>query len=127
MQTIAQQLKIKKFPFIINDHNGNEIYYESSNGFCIRREKDENDNQTFAENSEGYWCKSEFDSNGNEIYFENSNGYWWKSEYNSNGNIIYYESSKGTIIDKRPKTVELTMDEIAKKLGIDVNLLKIKK
>ena len=85
MTTIAQQLKIKKFPFIINDHNGNEIYYEDSDGF------------------------------------------WEKSEYNSNGNRIYYESSNGTIIDNRPKTVELTMDEIAKKLGIDVNLLKIKK
>jgi hypothetical protein len=106
MQTIAQQLKIKKFPFIIEDSNGNEIYYEFESGFWIRREKDENDNQTFAENSDGFWCKREFDSNGNEIY---------------------YESSQGTIIDKRPKTVELTMDEIAKKLGIDVNLLKIKK
>jgi hypothetical protein len=81
--TIAQQLKIKKFPFIINDHNGNEIYYEVSEGF------------------------------------------WWKSEYDSNGNRIYYEDSKGVLYDKR--TVELTMDEIAKKLGIDVNLLKIKK
>jgi hypothetical protein len=85
MITIAQQLKIKKFPFIINDHNGNKIY---------------------AENSDGYWIKAEYDSNGNEIYWETSNG---------------------AIIDKRPKTVELTMDEIAKKLGIDVNLLKIKK
>jgi hypothetical protein len=85
MQTIAQQLKIKKFPFQIKDSNGNEIY---------------------AENSDGYWIKAEYDSNGNEIYWETSNG---------------------AIIDKRPKTVELTMDEIAKKLGIDVNLLKIKK
>ena len=102
--TIAQQLKIKKFPFIINDHNGNEIYSENSDGFWIRRERDENDNQTFAENSDGFWCKREFDSNGNEIY---------------------YEDSKGVLYDKR--TVELTMDEIAKKFGIDVNLLKIKK
>ena len=104
--TIAQQLKIKKFPFIINDHNGNEIYFENSYGTWIRREKDEKGNQTFAENSEGYWCKREFDSNGTQIY---------------------YEDSDGTIIDNRPKPVELTMDEIAKKLGIDVNLLKIKK
>jgi hypothetical protein len=104
--TIAQQLKIKKFPFIINDHNGNEIYYEDSSGF---------------------WCKREFDSNGNEIYFENSYGTWRKREFDSKGNSIYYENSDGTIIDKRPKTVELTMDEIAKALNIDVNLLKIKK
>jgi hypothetical protein len=157
--TIAQQLKIKKFPFMINDHNGNEIYYEDSSGFWIRREKDEKGNQTFSENSNGTWWKREFDSKGNSIYYENSDGYWVRREFDSNGNEIYYENETGTIIDKRPKTVELTMadikdsihkatsadiiisiqrttplkeieltmDEIAKKLGIDVNLLKIKK
>ena len=30
---IAQQLKIKDFPFIIKDKNGNEIYYENSDGY----------------------------------------------------------------------------------------------
>ena len=106
MTTIAQQLKIKEFPFQIKDSNGKEIYFE---------------------NSEGYWWKQEFDSNGNKIYFENSTGYWNKCEYDSNGNEIYYETSKGNILNLRPKTVELTMDEIAKKFGIDVNNLKIKK
>jgi hypothetical protein len=104
--TIAQQLKIKEFPFFIKNHNGYEIYYESESGFWIRREKDSNDNQTYAENSDGFWCKSEFDSNGKRTY---------------------YEDSDGMIEDNRPKPVELTMDEIAKKLGIDVTLLKIKK
>ena len=87
MTTIAQQLKIKEFPFEIKD------------------------------------------SNGNRIYFENSEGYWHKREYDSKGNCIYWEDSNGTITiyDLRPKTVELTMDEIAKKFGIDVNNLKIKK
>jgi hypothetical protein len=85
MTTIAQQLKIKEFPFQIKDSNGNRIYCETS---------------------DGYWSKAEYDSNGNEIYYENSNG---------------------TIKDLRPKTVELTMDEIAKMLRIDVNNLKIKK
>jgi hypothetical protein len=104
MQTIAQQLKIKKFPFIINDHNGNRIYYE---------------------NSKRFWCKREYDHNGNEIYYESSTGSWCKKEFDSNRNRIYYENSYGILYDKR--SVELTMDEIAKKLGIDVNLLKIKK
>jgi len=67
------------------------------------------------------------DLNGKEIYYENSNGYWCKCEYDSNGKEIYWESSKGTIVDNRPKIVELTMDDIAKKFGIDVNNLKIKK
>jgi len=87
MKTIAQQLKIKKFPFIIKDDNGNQIYYEDSNVF---------------------WFKQEFDSNGNKIYYEDSNGY------------VY-------IINNRPKTVEITLDEIASKFGIDVKDLKIKK
>jgi hypothetical protein len=83
--TIAQQLKVTEFPFIIKDKNGNQIYYENSNGF------------------------------------------WRKSEYDQNGNEIYYENSRGVIRDNRPKVVELTLDEIAAKLNIDVNLLKIKK
>ena len=106
MTTIAQQLKIKEFPFQIKDSNGKEIYYEDSNG---------------------YWSKLEYDSNGNRIYHENSDGYWSKREYDSNGNRIYWENSNGTIKDTRPKTVELTMYDIAKKFGIDVNNLKIKK
>jgi hypothetical protein len=31
--TIAQQLKVKEFPFEIKDNKGNRIYYENSNGF----------------------------------------------------------------------------------------------
>ena len=53
MKTIAQQLGIKDFPFIIKDKNGNEIYWETSNG---------------------YWAKREYDSDGNEIYHETSVG-----------------------------------------------------
>ena len=53
MKTIAEQLKIKDFPFEIKDKQGNILYQENSNG---------------------YWHKWEFDSAGNEIYYENSNG-----------------------------------------------------
>jgi|688.fasta_scaffold206364_2 hypothetical protein len=127
MTTIAQQLKIKEFPFQIKDSNGNRIYWENSNGYWIKREFDSKGNRIYYEDSNGYWSKSEYDSNGNEIYYEDSEGDWCKYEYDSNGNIIYYENSKGYILDERPKTVELTMDDIAKKFGIDVNNLKIKK
>ena len=51
--TIAQQLKVKDFPFIIEDSKGNQIYYEDLYK---------------------YWCKYEFDANGIEIYYENSEG-----------------------------------------------------
>tara|TARA_R110000868_G_scaffold204078_1_gene452095 strand:+ start:1097 stop:1663 length:567 start_codon:yes stop_codon:yes gene_type:complete len=90
MKTIAQQLKIKDFPFIINGKNGNIIYYEDSDGL---------------------WWKSEYDADGKEIRFESSDGLWWKSEYDDNGKEIYRETSKGIIKDKRPKTVEPTNSE----------------
>jgi hypothetical protein len=85
MKTIAQQLNIKEFPFIIRGSMGNVIYYENSKGF------------------------------------------WYKREYDSNGNEIYYEDSDGIVIDKRLKQVELTLDEIANKFGVNVSELKIKK
>jgi len=103
--TIAQQLKIKDFPFIIKDKDGKEIYCEYSNG---------------------YWCKSEFDANGKEIYCGNSNRFWWKREHDANGKEIYHENSYGVIRDNRPKQVELTLEQIAAKLGINVSQLRIK-
>ena len=54
MKTIAQQLNVKKFPFIIKDSNNNRIY---------------------SEDSDGYWIKSEFDSSNKEVYYEASDGH----------------------------------------------------
>ena len=82
MKTIAQQLNIKDFPFIIKDKQGNAIYHEDSDGF---------------------WYKKEYDSEGRELYFENSGGYWAKYEYDSEGRELYYEASDGVITDNRPK------------------------
>jgi len=126
-KTIAQQLNIKDFPFRIKDKNGKIIYYEDSNGYWRKYEYDQNANLIYVEDSNGYWVKRVYDQNGNQIYFEYSNGYWEKFEYDQNDNQIYYENSTGYIEDNRPKVVELTLDEIAEKLNIDVNLLKIKK
>ena len=53
MKTIAQQLRVKDFPFKIKDKNNKQIYFE---------------------NSDGYWWKLEYDSNNNEIYYEDSDG-----------------------------------------------------
>ena len=127
MKTIAQQLNIKDFPFEIKDKNGQQIYYENSNGYWSKQEYDQNGNRIYFEDSNGYWSKREYDQNGNLIYFENSDGYWSKREYNQNGKEIYFENSDGYIEDNRPKVVELTLDEIAAKLNIPVELLKIKK
>ena len=68
------------------------------------------------------------DKKGDVIYFENVNRYWSIMEYDEKKDVTYFENSDGLILDDRTKpTVELTMDEIADKFGIDVNLLKIKK
>ena len=106
MKTIAQQLNVKEFPFIIKNSNGKVVYYE---------------------NSKGGWSKTEYDSNGKVGYYENSDGYWHKCEYDSNGNVIYFENSHSNVLDNRTKQVELTLDEIANKFGINVSQLKIKK
>ena len=82
MKTIAQQLNVKEFPFIIKDKNGNKIYFEDSHR---------------------YWWKREYDSNGNVTYSEDSYEFWYKKEYDSNGKVIYYEDSDGEIVDNRPK------------------------
>jgi hypothetical protein len=144
--TIAQFLKVKDFPFIIKDKNGNMIYHENSKGFWNKREYNDQGNEIYVERSDGFWYKSdykngkeiyfedsngywskyEYDEKGNEIYCRNSNGYWSKREYDAQGNETYYESSDGTVIDNRPKTVEMTLQDIADKLGMDVKTIRIK-
>jgi YD repeat-containing protein len=125
--TIAQQLGITEFPFEIKNSNGNTIYRETSTGFWAKREFDARGNEISYRNSIGYWAECEYDANGNQISFRDSDGFWSKREYDANGSMVYRENNEGIKLDKRPETVELTLDEIAKKLGIDVNLLKIKK
>jgi len=41
--------------------------------------------------------------------------------------VIYFENSHSNVLDNRTKQVELTLDEIANKFGINVSQLKIKK
>lgn len=126
-QTVGQFLKVKTFPFVIKNEQGNEIYFENSTGYWAKREHDNQGNQIYFEDSTGYWTKREYDNQGNPIYFENSDGLWAKREYDAKGNEIYFENSDGTIIDKRPKPiVELTLEDIAKLKGVDVSQIRIK-
>jgi hypothetical protein len=107
-ETIAQQLKITEFPFVIKDKNNNQIYFESLNG---------------------YWFKKEYDDRGNEIHFENSDGFWAKNEYDDKGNIVYYKNSyknSANVVDRHSAIIEMTFKEIADKLGIDAKNLRIK-
>ncbi len=126
-QTIAQFLNIKNFPFIIKDKNGAEIYRESSIGFWMKSEYDAQGNIIHYEDSNGFWSKFEYDAQGNEIYYETSDGYWIKKEYDAQGNEIYFENSNGTVIDDRPKpVVEMTLQQLADKLGMDASQIRIK-
>jgi hypothetical protein len=124
--TITQQLKVKEFPFIIRNSKGQEVYWENSDGFWVKREYDSNGNEIYFENSYGSWEKREYDSDSNRIYFEKSNGFWAKSEYDSNGKEIYWENSDGEIIDNRPKTDIQKAIELLTKEGllVDGKILK---
>ena len=127
MKTIAQQLNIINFPFDIKDEKGNRVYFEYSTGFWGKYQYDEKGNEVYFENSNGYWRKYQYDEKGNEVYFEDSTGYWRKYQFDEKGNRVYFEDSTGNIIGTRPKqTVEITLDEIAKKFNINVSQVRIK-
>jgi len=96
-QAYRKQFGKVSYPFEIYDSNGNETYFEDSNGYWTKCEYDANGNETHYENSSGYWWKCEYRANGKLTYYEDSNGYWWKREYDSNGNETYFEDSNGTI------------------------------
>jgi len=118
--TIAQQLKIKEFPFEIKDSKGNQIYWENSDGDWVKREWDSEGNGIYHENSDEYWVKYKWDSDGNRIYLENSEGFWSKREYDSKSNLIYWENSDGTITDNRPKTDVEKALELLEKEGYQI-------
>jgi hypothetical protein len=126
-QTIAQFLKVKDFPFVIEDKNGKEIYFEYSKGYWFKHEYDDQGKGIRYENSDGVWIKWEYDDGGNQIYGENSDGYWLKREYDDKGNVIYSENSDGYIVDNRPKPmIELTLQDIAKMKGVSASQIRIK-
>jgi hypothetical protein len=125
-KTIAQQLKITEFPFYIRDKRDHLIYNESSSGYWKKYQRNENGVIIHQEDSNGGWTNREVDAKGREIFYQNSVGILIKREFDSNGDLIYYETEKGIEIDKRTKFVELTLRQVAEKLNIDVNLLRIK-
>lgn len=127
MKTIAQWLEITKFPFKIKDKNGNFIYVEDADNCWVRRKYDEDGNLIYCEYSTGYWAKTKYDENRNKVYFVNSDGYWSRMKYNKDSIEIYYENSDGVIRSKSSRKTVVTMDEVAKKFGIPITRLKIKK
>ena len=135
-QTIAQQLNVTKFPFIIKDENDNKIYWEGENGFWEKTTFDDNGNLiyegdstggwekstyddrgnvTYKENSNGDWEKSTYDKRSNITFFIESNGFWYKQQFDENDIIVFFQNIYNKIIDNRP--VEPTMDETTSKLN----------
>ena len=125
-QTIAQFLGITKFPFELKNEHGYQIYSEDSYGYWTKREFNTNGNRTYFENSDGFWSKKQYDANGNETHYETSEGFWIKQEFDAEGNEIFYLNSNGKMRNNRPKQVEFTLAEIATKLNIPVEQLRIK-
>ena len=99
MKTLAKVYKKQfgnvEFPFEIYDANGNETYWENSDGNWIRWEYDAKGNKTYNEDSNDYWVRREYDAKGNWTYREDSYGYWWRKEYDAKGNETYRENSAG--------------------------------
>ena len=83
------------FPIEIKNTNGYQTYYEDSDGYWRRYERDANGDETYYENSDSYWRRYERDVKGSPTYYENSNGFWRKREYDANGNVTYFEDSNG--------------------------------
>ena len=63
------------FPIEINDANGKLTYYEDSDDYWRKWERDDNGKVTYCEDSDDYWHKYEYDANGIETYYENSTGF----------------------------------------------------
>jgi hypothetical protein len=101
MKTIAQQLNVTEFPFIVRDTNGKPIYWETSEKYWIKWEYDSNGNEILFEDSDGLWTKREYDCNGYQTYLENSKGFWVKRERGPKGALFYYEDSNGLVINNR--------------------------
>ena len=110
------------FPIEIKDANGDETYFERSDGYWERCERDDNGNATYCEDSTGFWYKREYDSKGNVTYHQDSGGYWCKYEYDANGKVTYHEDSKGA---KRgtPKSAKTCEGKVIEVDGIKYKLI----
>jgi hypothetical protein len=105
-ETIAQQLGITRYPFIIYDDRDLQIYYENleedGTRYWARCEYDERGNRTLRENSRGVSSVREYDDHNRRVYYSSeSEDHWWRKEFNSVGEVIFYETNTGIHIDNR--------------------------
>jgi YD repeat-containing protein len=103
------------YPLITKDSKGNVVHLKASNGYERWYEYDEKNNQIHLKDSDGFEYWKEYDENNNLIHYKDSNGY-----------EVWYDS-EGIRIPNPNLVTEVTLDQIAKKFGVDVKSLKIKK
>ena len=73
-----------------------EIYKELGIGFTFPIEiTDSNGNQTYFEASDGYWDRYEWDGTGKATYRQDSGENWERYERDAKGDVTYYENSEG--------------------------------
>ena len=91
------------FPIKIKDANGNVTYYENSNDYWYRYERDR------------------YDANGTETYFEDSTDYWQRCEHHDNGEVTYSEDSNG-LKHGTPKSAKTCEGKVVEVDGIKYKL-----
>ena len=107
------------FPIEITDSSGvfcRTTYYEDSNGYWEKWERDAEGNPTYFEDSNKSWKKWERDDKGNPTYMENSYGLWHRWERDANGIETYYESSDGTK-EGTPKSAKTCEGKVSEEEG----------
>lgn len=63
------------FRFLIKNMYNNEVYYENSKDFWLKRKYDKNNNYILYKDSIGNWIMSKYDLNNKKISQEYSNNY----------------------------------------------------
>jgi hypothetical protein len=95
--TIAQQLNITSFPFIIKNEFGYTVYAEYKDGRWERFEYHAMGGISYKESSSGFWERNTYNELGQIVHQENSDGYWFKREFDEYGRRTYFEDSNGKI------------------------------
>ena len=54
---------------------------------------------TYYEDSEGFWQRWERNANGKVAYYEDSDGEWARWEYDANGKVTHHGDSEGKVVE----------------------------
>ena len=77
-----------------------ETYKELGIAFTFPIEiYDAKGNRTYYENSDGFWQRWERNANGKLAYYEDSDGELARYEYDANGKVTHHGDSEGTVVE----------------------------